>query len=311
MKKSHSVLRSLRMLNHFLAASRSGNIHRAAQNLSLTQSGLSKSIHQLEEELGVTLFERSSRGVRLTRFGEVLYERAAQVETECKLIEREMSEMAQGFRGNLRIAAGAVWSSVLLPQVLSLLHTRLPSAQFTIIRSSGPRFADLFDEGRIDMALGSLEAFSSVDDTFACEPLSEIETLFLAHRDHELHRKSEVTIEDLAGCSWSMFRLDPELVRRVGILFATNGLRRPQPTLLADSVTSVLEMLRSSRTVTCLPSPLLSIAEPFGVVPLAIDLSPWTFQSGVMFRRTGLRYPLLADMLSILREKYGSEQSLP
>ncbi len=302
------MLRSLRMLNYFLAASRAGNIHQASRKLSLTQSGLSKSIQQLEAELGVTLFERSSRGVRLTRFGEALYERAAQVETECKLIEREMAEMAQGRRGNLRIAAGAVWSSVLLPQVLSLLHAKLPSAQFTIIRSSGPRFADLFDEGRIDMALGSLESFSPVDDTFVYEPLSEIDTLFLAHRDHELHRNSEITLNDLVDCSWSMFRLDPELVRRVGTLFAANGLPRPQPTLLADSVTSVLEMLRSSRTVTCLPSPLLSIAEPFGVVPLPIEISPWTFQSGVMFRRTALRYPLLADMLSVLRERYGRVQ---
>ena len=242
----------------------------------------------------------------MTRFGEVLYERAAQVETECELIKREMAEMAQGRRGNLRIAAGAVWSSVLLPQILSRLHAKRPSARFTIIRSSGPRFADLFAEGRIDMALGSLEAFSPVNDDYVCEPLSEIRTLFLAHRDHELHSKSEVTPMDLAECSWSMFRLDSELVRRVGTLFAAHGLPHPQPTLLADSVTSVLEMLRSSRTITCLPAPLLSIAEPFGVVPLPIDLSPWTFQSGVMFRRTGHLYPLLAEMLAVLREEYGT-----
>ncbi|MDE0304255.1 MAG: LysR family transcriptional regulator [Albidovulum sp.] len=306
MKKTHSVLRSIRMLNHFLAASRAGNIHRAAKELALTQSALSKSIRQLEEELGVALFERSSRGVRLTRFGEVLYERAARIETECNLIEREMAEMAQGRRGNLRIAAGAVWSSVLLPRVLSRLHAKRPSAQFTMIRSSGPRFADLFADGRIDIALGSLDSFSSANDSFICEPLSEFETLFLAHRDHALHRNPEVALKDLAECSLSMFRLDPELVRRVGTLFATNGLPRPQPILLADSLTSVLEMLRSSGNITCLPSPLLSIAEPFGVIPLPIDLSPWTFQSGVMFRRTGLHYPLLADMLAILREEYGS-----
>ena len=155
MKKSHDMLRSLRMLNHFLAASRKGNIHQAAESLALTQSAVSKGIQQLEAELGVPLFERSSRGVRLTRFGEVLYERAAQVETECELIKREMAEMAHGRRGNLRIAAGAVWSSVLLPQALSRLHAKRPSARFTIIRSSGPRFAELFAEGRIDMALGS------------------------------------------------------------------------------------------------------------------------------------------------------------
>lgn len=303
------MIRSIRMLKHFLAASRSGNIHRAAKAESLTQSALSKSLQQLESDLGVPLFDRSVQGVTLTKFGEALYDRAARVEAECELIEREMTEMASGRAGNLRIAAGAVWSSVLLPQVLTQLHRRRPSARFTILRSSGPRFAELFADGEIDLALGALDAFAADGDSFVCEPLSRIKTVFLAHRDHELHKSSAVSLADLARHSWSMFRQDPELLQRVGTLFAANDLPRPQPVLLADSVTSVLEMSRSAKTVTCLPTPLLPIAEPFGVLPLPIDVTPWTFQSGVMFRKSGLGYPLLAELLEVLRDTFGTQDA--
>lgn len=68
-----------------------------------------------------------------------------------------------------------VWSSVLLPGGLTQLHRRQPSARFTILRSSGPRFAELFADGEIDLPLGALDAFAADDDSLACEPLSKIE----------------------------------------------------------------------------------------------------------------------------------------
>lgn len=97
---------SIRMLRHFIAASQTGNIHRAAKTQSLTQSAITKSIKQLEEGLGVPLFDRSSTGVSLTSYGHALYARAKRVEAECELIEKELSEMASGHAGRLTIGAG-------------------------------------------------------------------------------------------------------------------------------------------------------------------------------------------------------------
>ena len=301
------MLRSLRMLTHFLAASRASNLHRAAKMVSVSQSALSKSLQQLETDLGVKLFDRSVRGVTLTKYGEALHERASRVEAECALIEREINEMASGRAGSLSIGAGAAWSSVRLPKILVALQESRPSARFTVLRSSGPQFAEQFANGEIDIGLGSLDAITQNEDEYACEPLSMIETHFLAHRNHDLHRQSHVSLEELSNYPWSMFRLDQELHKRIGTLFDSNRLSRPAPVLTADSVTTVLETLRLSKMITCLPTPLLSLAKSFDVEPLPVGISPWTFRSGVVYRKASLGYPLLDEMLNALHQQFGHE----
>ncbi len=311
MKKSHHMLRSLRMLTHFLAAARSLNLHRASKQVSVTQSALSKSLQQLEADLGVKLFDRSVRGVALTKFGDSLYVRACRIEAECDLIERELAEMASGQSGSLNIGAGAAWSSVLLPQILVNLQKTRPSAHFTIRRSSGPQFAEQFANGEIDIGLGSLNTIAQNEDDFICEPLSTIQTYFLVHRDHRLHGQTRVGLEDMTSYPWSMFRLDKELHERIALLFTSNNLRFPVPALSVDSVTTVLESLRLSNMITCLPSPLLSLAKSFDVYPLPVGISPWTFQSGVVYRKTSLVYPLLQDLLDILHDQFGLDTEKP
>lgn len=300
------MIHSLRMLRHFLAAARTGNLHRAAETECVTQSALSKSLQRLEADMGVPLFERSVRGVTLTKFGDVLYARAARMQRESELIEREVAEMATGRSGSLTIGAGTAWSSVLLPNVLAGLLRHRPQASFTVLRSIGARFTQQLADGEIDVGLGSLDAIEREDDDTVCEPLSVVRTHFLAHKDHPLHSRSEVALEDLAAYPWAVFRRDEELRRRISRLFATNNLPEPKAAISADSFTTVLEVMRLSPLITCLPSPLLSVARSFDISSLPIEQSPWTFQSGVVYRRASLGYPLLEELLGALRSQFGA-----
>lgn len=296
---------SIRMLRHFIAASQTGNLHRAAKSQSLTQSAITKSIRQLEDGLGVRLFDRSSKGVTLTSFGEALYMRARRVEAECELIEKELSEMALGHAGRLVIGAGSVWSSMFLPRVLSRLYRERPSAEFTVLRSSSTQFADQFEKGEIDVGLGALDAFAHHGgknaEQFICEPLSEISTSFFAHRQHPLHQSDCASPEDLCNYPSAVFRLDQELHNRIGAFFSLRGLKQPHPALISDSISGVMEILKVSSMITCLPSPLAPIAEAFDVQPIRTEVSPWTFNSGLMYRKSSAGYPLLDSLIKALR----------
>lgn len=303
------MIRSIRMLHHFLAASRASNLHRAAKTVSVTQSALSKSLSQLEADLGVQLFERSVRGVTLTKYGESLYARAVRVEAECALIDRELSEMSTGHAGSLTIGAGAAWISVLLPGILVALQRSRPSAHFTVLRSSGPQFAQDFANGEIDLGLGSIDAIAQNTDEYICEPLSTIETRFLAGSRHPLHARAQVSFADFSEYSWAMLRQDVELTKRLNVMFASKRLPAPTVAVSAESVTTVLEAVRLSQMISCLPAPLIPLAETFDVHPLPIDTSPWTFQSGVIYQKASIGYPLLTDLLTALHEKFGDISS--
>lgn len=300
-------IRSIRMLRHFAEACRTGNLHQAAKARSLTQSAITKSIQQLEDDLGVRLFDRTTRGVTRTTFGQALYARVRRIEAECDLIEKEISEMAAGHAGRLTIGAGSVWSSMFLPRVLSRLHGDRPSAEFTVVRSSGARFVEQFERGEIDVGLGALDSFinyaGELPDDFVCEPLSEISTAFFAHRDHPLHRLPCATPEDLRGFPSAVFRVDQELQGRIGAYFMLRGLKQPHPALISDSISGVMETLKVSTMITCLPSPLGQIAASFDVLPIRTQESPWTFTSGILYRKSGAAYPLLDELIKALRSE--------
>ncbi|MGJ8534161.1 MAG: LysR family transcriptional regulator [Alphaproteobacteria bacterium] len=303
---------SIRMLRHFVAACQNETIHKAAKTQFLSQSALTKSIRQLESNLGVQLLVRTSKGVTPTIFGKALYDRARRVEVECDLIEKELSEMASGHGGQLRIGAGSVWSSMMLPRVLARLYTERPGAEFTVLRSSGGRFAEQFENDEIDIGVGAFDAFidyaepNSAD--FVCEQLGEVSTSFFAHKDHPLHQKTEALPAEAGTYPYAAFRLDHELQNRVGRYFASRGVTQPHTALVSDSISGVMEILKVSPMITCLPTPLGDIAKAFDVKAVSMRDSPWIIKTGIMHRKASLGYQLLEDLVAELRTESAAFQ---
>lgn len=314
-------IRSLRMLRHFLTVSRTGNLHRAASEEALSQSAITKSIQQLESILGVPLFDRTPKGVVLTAYGQIVQKRAKRMAAECSLMEREVLEMHTGQAGRLRIAAGSVWSTVLLPQIVSTLNQRKPTAEFSIVQSTGSQFLELFENNQIDVALGALDSMLQTEkseksdslslsiDTHTYEPLTTIETQFFAREGHPLHALNRVTAHDIAEYSLAFFRSDIELQMQLGVYFSSHGLHQPAPALLSDSISGVMESLRCSTMVTCLPGPLRQYASSFGVGPLRMNTSPWTFQSGIIMPATTRGYPLLEEFVLLLKQALADSEA--
>ncbi len=302
-------IRSFRMLRHFLRASQTGNFHKAAKAESISQTGLTKSIQQLERTLGVPLFERSRKGVSLTSFGEALHVRAKRIEAECNFIERETEEMLNGQGCELTIAAGSIWSSLLLPRIVSEIQQSWPNSSFIVLRSSGSQFPALFASGEIDVGLGALDSIvasgEKLAEDFVYERIAEIATAFFAHKSHPLHDQAEVTAEQLCSFPWAVFRSDPELNKRVSAYFALKGLGQPRTILTSDSVSGVMETLRTTHMITCLPAPLQTIATLFDVSPLPAGHSPWKFQTGIMYRTANAGYPLFEELVKRLRREVG------
>src|ERR1044072_9097674 len=95
----------LRQIAYVEAVARNANFTRAAAELHVAQPALSVAIRRLEAELGVRLFERTSRGVSLTPAGAAFLDRAARVSREVDALADEMRDYAGGIRGRLRLSA--------------------------------------------------------------------------------------------------------------------------------------------------------------------------------------------------------------
>jgi DNA-binding transcriptional LysR family regulator len=120
------MIRRIQLLRYFLAVARSGSIRQAAESVHLSQPALTRRIQDLEGDLGVTLFERTPRGMALTRFGEVLLHYAQAIDLSCDFALKEINDLVTRETGELRIGAGPAWTFSLVPDTVALLRKTLP-----------------------------------------------------------------------------------------------------------------------------------------------------------------------------------------
>ena len=115
----------LRVLHYFLAVAREENVTHAAQALHLSQPTLSRQLAQMEEELGVRLFERGKRKITLTAEGVLLRRRAKEILELASKTERELREQAA-------VGCGDLDGVRLLPELFRSFHARYPRVQFDL-----------------------------------------------------------------------------------------------------------------------------------------------------------------------------------
>jgi DNA-binding transcriptional LysR family regulator len=119
----------IRIMEYYLAIVREGNISAAAQALHVSQSALSRQIKDLEEELGVTLFERGSRRIKLTEEGMILRRRAEEMVRLMQITESEISQAHSSLSGEVHIGAGESLAFHHLSRIAGEIHREHPDAR--------------------------------------------------------------------------------------------------------------------------------------------------------------------------------------
>lgn len=186
----------LRVLNYFVATAQELNMTRAAQKLLVSQPALSRQIADLEDELGVKLFNRQPRHLTLTPAGQYLYEQAKEILTLASKTKSNLQSSAV-ISGDLTIAAGESFAMQRLMNIVSNIIRDYPTVKIHIL-SGDYEFAERrLNTGAVDFAviIGNLPL-----DNYASLQLPEKDTWgVLMTKDDPLAKKNAITAEDLVG----------------------------------------------------------------------------------------------------------------
>lgn len=186
----------LRQLEYVDAIARNQSFTRAAEDLHVAQPGLSLAIRQLESELGVRLFDRTSRRVNLTSAGYAFVEAARGVLADVGQLQTEMSHYADGTRGVLR----ASWWHHISPQGLPFLrdyNAANPEVQVSVIECAAPKALDLLRSGELDIA--SFIMSDRLDLTGIEHRVLRSEPYVLVTQiDHPFAHRGSVSLDELA-----------------------------------------------------------------------------------------------------------------
>lgn len=143
----------LRSLYYFTVVAEELNITKAAERLNMTQPPLSSQLKQLEQELGVTLLDRSRHGMELTPEGQLLLERARQIIELTEKSKAEIENMGKGMNGNIAIAMVEGRAPFFLARWIAGYAEEFPNVTFTLWNGSGDDVIARLRQGLADVAV--------------------------------------------------------------------------------------------------------------------------------------------------------------
>lgn len=157
------------------------NISKAADALFISQPAISKSLSRLEENLGCTLFSRTSRGVSLTADGEILYERIREAFAAIEAGEEELRHRTELGIGQLRIGVSTTLCKYILLPYLQNFIRQHPHIRITIECQSTLHTVELLESGQIDIGLIGAPKHHG---TLTFLPLKKIQDIFVATQSY-------------------------------------------------------------------------------------------------------------------------------
>lgn len=256
-------------LRYFCEAYRQANLHRAAEELNLSRQALSKSLAQLEAELGAPLFARSAQGLAPTELADRLYPEAARLCAENELLFSSMRELARSARLPLRI--GATFSAIetvfpLLPIEFAEAH---PNVVLEVVEHPDRELERLVAAGELDgaLVLGPSETPPGVNALRVHrEPLG-----MLMRDDHPLAERDMLALEDVAREPLLLVDERFKVRRQLVDALARRGVE-PQVAYSSGDFSLLVKMCRMGRGLAPLPASRFEELTVGGLV--AVSLAP-------------------------------------
>ena len=185
----------LELYRVFQEVAKMGNISAAAQNLYISQSAVSQSIKQLEEQLQVRLFSRSTRGVMLTSEGRTLLEYVTRALGLIQNGEEKLAQSRQLLTGELIIGASDTVTKTYLVSRLEAFHKAYPDIRIRILNGTTSMVLDYLHAGQVDIAFAS----EAPDETvYSVRHCVDTHTIFVAAPDY-LEFDKVYTMEEIAA----------------------------------------------------------------------------------------------------------------
>lgn len=288
---------TLKQLRYFEALSRHGHFGRAADVCSISQPALSMQIRELEETLGSALFERSTRQVRLTGFGEEI---ALRVRGILRAVD-ELSDLAdasrKGLVGRLRLGVIPTVAPYLLPAIIGNLTRRHAGLDIRVRETVTPRLIQELADGSLDTAIVAL-------------PISEpsFTEVSLFSEEFVLIRPSAdastpvPAVEDLREMRLLLLE-EGHCFRDQALEFCDMSRARPREVLDASALSTLVQMVGAGIGVTLLPEMAVPVETRSADVTVAqFDAPRPTRTIGMIWRRSSPLAEQLRQIAEVVRE---------
>ncbi|MFO8155197.1 MAG: LysR substrate-binding domain-containing protein [Pseudomonadota bacterium] len=293
---------TLRELEYIVAVARTRHFGHAAEECFVSQPTLSGQVRKLEEQLGVTLFERTNRSVALTPIGERIVQQAHLVLEQARTLERIAHSHHDPLAGPLRLGAIPTLSPYLMPLILRPLRNAYPQMELALFEEMTDRLLERLHDHTIDAALVATDDSSA---EFEGWPLFD-EPFWLAHpREHPFYYQETISRADLEATDLLLLSEGHCLADQA---MALCHLReRHEPGALADlrasSLETILQLVGAGYGSTLVPALAMggSWTTDNGIVARPLELPDARRRVRLLFRASFPRRAALETLARVIR----------
>ena len=288
-------------LQYFLSIAKHRSLARAADELAVSQSTLSRAVQRMEGRFAIKLFERTPRGMELTDAGRRLAHHARSAEVELDEAARELTDMSGGKHGHVRVAAGHTISSLVNSALVPRLHLERPAATLHLDAHFNDRIVALLAEGAYDFAVGVVP--ESLPESLVAEVLMHDELVPAVHESHPLAQVKHPTVQDLVAQPWTGAGSRALSYAGMQQLFIAAGAEPPRYVVDTNSYETALAAVRRSLCVTFAPKWLVRRQSGLFAGLVTVDVPGFSLQRdlGLLWRRGGYLSPVAERAFELLK----------
>lgn len=254
----------MRQIALLLAIDEQRTLRGAAAQLGMSQPAATKMLHELENALGLRLFERVGRGLQLNGAGERVLDYCQSLRGSMEALNRELVELRQGSAGRLAVGSIMAASPGRLTHALLCIKQQSPLLSIEVAVDTSDRLLGQLREGVLEVVIGRMAdehqgeyLFRAIDD----EALAVV-----VSTEHPLAHKRQVKLDALQGYGWVMQPPGSPMRSLIDQEFRAQGLPMPRGLIETGSMLTTINLVRCSQMVAVLPATVASYHAEHGLL---------------------------------------------
>ncbi len=290
----------LHHLRNVVAIAERGGLRAAARHLQLAQPALTRSLGELERELGTPLFERHAGGMVLTPAGQAFVQRAAAILHEMRRAREEVEQLQGGTGGKVAMALSIAPHIALLPRALPLFRARYAGVKIRVIEGIYPTVEAGLRDGGIDFYIGPGPG-RPIPAELLQELLFTNTRTVLGRQGHPLSGAS--SLAELTDAEWATTSITLQADEELGELFRRHGLGAPRLALQSQSALTLMVSLACTDLLAMVPVQWMDFAPAAGALQAIPVREALPAADIVLIRRAALPLtPAATYLVDMLRK---------
>ncbi|WP_249123586.1 MULTISPECIES: LysR family transcriptional regulator [unclassified Bradyrhizobium] len=291
---------TIRQIQAFLQVAALGSFTRAAEKLHTLQPALSQQVRDLEAELGIRLFDRTTRRVELTDGGAEFRNIAAKIIEDLELAARNAQDLAERKRGRVVVAAPPLLAAAIVPRAIAEFGTQYPGLSVRLIDARTDQIVELVRSGQVDCGIGT---FHAGEDGIVSTRLARDSLMVFCAAQHPLAGRASVDWRELDGLALVTLTRDSGIRLLVEVGFEAAQIKLV-PAYEVAQITTALAMVEAGLGVAVLPTYAFAAARALDIRAAALE--PGLGRDISLIARTGRSLaPAVAAFARVLG-KYAS-----